>query len=79
MAASKSTVFAANLNSAELSSDGGDQWSPVKLPETLDQISALAVDDAGGLWVGGRQGVYISDDKGGHVADDQEPVSSRRE
>jgi photosystem II stability/assembly factor-like uncharacterized protein len=64
VAASKSTVLAANLNSAELSSDGGDQWSPVKLPETLDQVSALAVDDAGGLWVGGRQGIYVSDDKG---------------
>jgi photosystem II stability/assembly factor-like uncharacterized protein len=64
VAASKSTVLAANLNSAEFSSDGGDQWSPVKLPETLDQISALAVDGVGGLWVGGRQGIYVSDDKG---------------
>jgi photosystem II stability/assembly factor-like uncharacterized protein len=64
VAASKSTVLAANLNSAQVSSDGGEQWSSVKLPDTIDQISALAVDDAGGLWVGGRQGVYVSDDKG---------------
>lgn len=64
VAASKSTVLAANLNSAQVSSDGGEQWTSVKLPDTIDQISALAVDDAGGLWVGGRQGVYVSDDKG---------------
>jgi len=64
VAASKSTVLASNLNSASLSSDGGEQWSSIKLPDELDQVSALAVDDAGGLWVGGRQGIFVSDDKG---------------
>ncbi|NYF51828.1 WD40/YVTN/BNR-like repeat-containing protein [Tunturiibacter gelidoferens] len=64
VAARKSTVLASNLNSAVLSLDGGQQWTPIKLPETLDQLSAMAVDDAGGLWVGGRQGIYVSDDKG---------------
>ena len=64
VAAKKSTVLAANLNSAVLSLDGGQQWTPIKLPETLDQLSAMAVDDAGGLWVGGRQGIFVSDDKG---------------
>ncbi len=64
MAARSSTVLAASLNSAVVSSDGGEQWTAVKLPETLDQISAMAVDDAGGLWVGGRQGIFVSDDKG---------------
>jgi len=64
VAASKSTVLAASLNSASVSSDGGEQWTPVKLPEAIDQVSALAVDDAGGLWVGGRQGIFVSDDKG---------------
>ncbi|MBB5315373.1 WD40/YVTN/BNR-like repeat-containing protein [Tunturibacter empetritectus] len=64
VAARRSTVLASNLNSAVLSLDGGQQWTPIKLPETLDQLSAMAVDDAGGLWVGGRQGIYVSDDKG---------------
>jgi ligand-binding sensor domain-containing protein len=47
-----------------LSLDGGQQWASIKLPETLDQISAMTVDDAGGLWIGGRQGIFVSDDKG---------------
>ena len=47
-----------------LSSDGGQTWAPVKLPETLTQVAAVAVDDAGGLWVGGREGVFVSEDKG---------------
>jgi photosystem II stability/assembly factor-like uncharacterized protein len=64
VAARKSTVLASNLNSAVLSLDGGQQWTPIKLPETVDQLSAMAVDDAGGLWVGGRQGIFVSDDKG---------------
>jgi photosystem II stability/assembly factor-like uncharacterized protein len=64
VAARKATVLASNLNAAVLSLDGGQQWTPIKLPETLDQISAMAVDDAGGLWVGGRQGIFVSDDKG---------------
>jgi photosystem II stability/assembly factor-like uncharacterized protein len=64
VAARNATVLASNLNSAVLSLDGGQQWTPIKLPETLDQISAMAVDDAGGLWVGGRQGIFVSDDKG---------------
>jgi photosystem II stability/assembly factor-like uncharacterized protein len=64
VAASKGTILAASLNYALLSSDGGAQWTTVKLPENLDQISTLAVDDAGGLWMGGRQGVFVSDDKG---------------
>jgi photosystem II stability/assembly factor-like uncharacterized protein len=64
VAARKSTVFAANLSSAVLSLDGGQQWMPITLPATLDQISAIAVDGSDGLWVGGRQGIYVSDDKG---------------
>ena len=60
----KSWVAAATLNSAMLSSDGGQRWSPVKLPEKLEQLAAVAVDDSGGLWFGGREGVFISEDRG---------------
>jgi photosystem II stability/assembly factor-like uncharacterized protein len=60
----KSWVAAATLNSAMLSSDGGQRWAPVKLPESLEQLAAVAVDDSGGLWVGGREGIFVSEDRG---------------
>ena len=60
----KSWVAAATLNTAMLSSDGGQRWSPVKLPENLEQLAAVAVDDSGGVWVGGREGIFVSEDRG---------------
>jgi photosystem II stability/assembly factor-like uncharacterized protein len=64
VAAAKSWVLAATLRSAVLSSDGGEKWEPVTLPATLAQLAAVAVDDAGGLWVAGREGVFVSQDRG---------------
>jgi photosystem II stability/assembly factor-like uncharacterized protein len=64
VAAAKSWVLAATLRSAVLSSDGGEKWEPVTLPATLEQLAAVAVDDAGGLWVAGREGVFVSQDRG---------------
>jgi photosystem II stability/assembly factor-like uncharacterized protein len=64
VASAKTWVLAATLRSAVLSSDGGQRWAPVTLPETLTQLAAIAVDDAGGLWVGGREGIFISQDRG---------------
>jgi photosystem II stability/assembly factor-like uncharacterized protein len=64
VAAAKSWVLAATLKSAMLSSDGGEQWEPVRLPVTMEQVAAVAVDDAGGLWVAGREGVMVSQDRG---------------
>jgi photosystem II stability/assembly factor-like uncharacterized protein len=64
IASAKTWVLAATLRSAVLSSDGGQRWAPVKLPETLTQLAAVAVDDAGGLWAGGREGVFVSQDRG---------------
>jgi hypothetical protein len=64
VAAAKSTVMAATLKTAVFSSDGGRTWTTVRLPETLEQVSAVAVDGSGGLWVGGPQGVYFSVDGG---------------
>jgi len=64
VAAAKSWVLAATLKSAMLSSDGGERWEPVRLPVTMEQLAAVAVDDAGGLWVGGRQGILVSQDRG---------------
>jgi photosystem II stability/assembly factor-like uncharacterized protein len=64
VAAAKSWVIAATLRSAMLSSDGGQRWSSLRLPEPLEQVAAVAVDDMGGLWVAGREGVFISEDRG---------------
>jgi photosystem II stability/assembly factor-like uncharacterized protein len=64
VASAKSWVLAATLRSAVLSSDGGQRWAPVSLPEMLTQLAAIAVDDGGGLWVGGREGIYVSQDRG---------------
>jgi photosystem II stability/assembly factor-like uncharacterized protein len=64
VASAKTWVLAATLRSAMLSSDGGERWAPVNLPETLTQLAAIAVDDAGGLWAGGREGVFVSQDRG---------------
>jgi len=64
VATAKSWVVAATLKSAMLSPDGGQRWEPVSLPETLEQLAAVGVDDEGGLWVGGREGVFFSEDTG---------------
>ena len=64
VATAKSWVLAATLRSAMLSADGGEQWEPVRLPVTMEQVAAVAVDDAGGLWVGGREGVMVSQNRG---------------
>jgi photosystem II stability/assembly factor-like uncharacterized protein len=63
-AAAKSMVVVATLKSVALSSDSGLTWASVKLPDTLEQVSAVAVDGSSGLWVGGPQGVYFSEDGG---------------
>ena len=64
VASAKSWVLAATLRSAVLSSDGGQRWEPVNLPEIPTQLAAIAVDDGGGLWLGGREGIFISQDRG---------------
>ncbi len=64
VATAKSWVLAATLKSAMISPDEGQRWEAVKLPETLDQLAAVAVDDAGDVWVGGRDGIFVSQDRG---------------
>jgi photosystem II stability/assembly factor-like uncharacterized protein len=64
IAASNSMVFAASLSTAALTTDGGQTWTAVKPPSELTQIASVAVDGFGGLWIGGREGVYLSEDKG---------------
>jgi photosystem II stability/assembly factor-like uncharacterized protein len=66
VAAAKTNVVAASLGAVEMSTDGGDTWQAVALPAKMTQVSALSVDGQGDVWVGDRDGVYISTDKGGH-------------
>ena len=64
MSAARMTVLVADLSSMMLSSDGGESWHEISPPAKVSQVSAVAVDDKGELWVGGREGVYLSSDKG---------------
>ncbi len=55
----------ASLDAMTVSVDGGKRsGSAVSLPASLTQVTAIAVDDQGELWVGGRQGVFVSTDGG---------------
>ncbi|WP_348268649.1 hypothetical protein P8936_05350 [Edaphobacter paludis] len=65
VAAARAMVAVASLNSVELTIDGGKKWQTVSLPAAVTQLAAVAVDGAGGLWIGGREGVFFSEDEGG--------------
>jgi photosystem II stability/assembly factor-like uncharacterized protein len=64
VAASKDTVVVASLNAMMMSTDGGSTWQAVALPPHVAQVSALSVDGQGELWIGDRNGVYVSADRG---------------
>lgn len=64
ISSAKSTILASSLSQASLSTDDGHTWTTVNPPSELTQITAVAVDGFGGLWMGGREGVYLSEDKG---------------
>jgi photosystem II stability/assembly factor-like uncharacterized protein len=64
IASSKSTLVASSLTTALLSTDDGHTWKTLTTPTELTQITAVAADSFGGLWVGGREGIYYSPDKG---------------
>lgn len=64
ISSSKSNILAASLSKVAFSADDGHTWAGVTPPSELTQITAVAVDGLGGLWIGGREGVYLSEDKG---------------
>jgi photosystem II stability/assembly factor-like uncharacterized protein len=64
VAASKAAVVVANLNAVRISTDGGNTWKAVALPPKVSQVSALSVDGEGEVWLGDRDGVYVSADQG---------------
>jgi photosystem II stability/assembly factor-like uncharacterized protein len=64
VAAARSMTAVADLNSVSLSMDNGRRWKTVNLPSVVKQLAAVAVDGDGGLWIGGREGVFFSEDEG---------------
>jgi photosystem II stability/assembly factor-like uncharacterized protein len=62
VASEKMTVVAANLGALAVSEDGGRTWRATTLPKPGMQITALAVDGRGTVWLGDRDGVYSSTD-----------------
>jgi photosystem II stability/assembly factor-like uncharacterized protein len=60
----KRVIVAGGLKSAMSSVDGGKTWAEMKLPEELTQVAAGAVDDTGAIWLGGREGIFVSTDDG---------------
>jgi photosystem II stability/assembly factor-like uncharacterized protein len=64
IASSGSTLVASSLTKTLISKDDGHTWKPLTTPSELTQITAVAADSFGGLWVGGREGIYHSTDQG---------------
>jgi photosystem II stability/assembly factor-like uncharacterized protein len=64
LAAAKSNVVAASLHSLAFSADAGKTWGAVLLPEGLTQVGAVSVEPSGTIWVGGREGVFVSKNGG---------------
>jgi photosystem II stability/assembly factor-like uncharacterized protein len=64
VASQGTTVVAASLYGLTVSGDGGKIWHAATLPKKQMQISALAVDAHGAIWLGDRDGIYSSADKG---------------
>lgn len=64
VATEKSVVLEAAFRQLAVSVDAGESWKPLSMPEMLTQIATITVDDAGNLWIGGREGLFYSDDKG---------------
>ena len=59
VAVAKTVVLVASLTGLARSTDGGQSWSNVAKPTELSQIAAIAVDDEGDLWAGGREGLFV--------------------
>jgi photosystem II stability/assembly factor-like uncharacterized protein len=59
-------VLAADVKRMQISLDDGKSWQAVAQPAQLKQVSGIALDRAGELWVAGGEGVWFSEDNGAH-------------
>ena len=57
-------VVVADMKTITISVDSGLSFRQVAAPTGLSLIAALTIDDAGRVWLGGREGVYLSEDRG---------------
>ncbi len=58
------TMVAARADSVVISSDAGKSWWPMGLPTMLTRIHRVVFSPDGTLWLGAREGVYLSRDLG---------------
>ncbi|MGO9324550.1 MAG: WD40/YVTN/BNR-like repeat-containing protein [Terracidiphilus sp.] len=58
------TMVAARADSVVISRDAGKSWWPMGLPTMLTRIHRVAFSPDGTLWLGAREGVYLSRDLG---------------
>lgn len=58
------TMAAARADGVVLSKDEGQSWWPMGLPTMLTRIHRVAFSPDGTLWLGAREGVYLSRDLG---------------
>jgi photosystem II stability/assembly factor-like uncharacterized protein len=64
IAVSKARVAVASLHAMEMSPDAGKTWHALTLPEGGKQLTALAIDGNGTLWIADRDAVYYSANQG---------------
>ncbi len=64
MASARSEIVAAGLRTIKLSKDAGQSWKSITPPAELSQLTTVAVDGDGGIWAGGREGIFLSADDG---------------
>ncbi|SEC53905.1 WD40/YVTN/BNR-like repeat-containing protein [Terriglobus roseus] len=57
-------VAIGDLHKLALSVDKGMNFHEISAPTELTYITAVAVDDGGRIWVGGREGIWVSDNNG---------------
>ena len=58
------TMVAARADSVVISQDAGKSWWPMGLPTMLTRIHRVVFSPDGTLWLGAREGVYLSRDLG---------------
>jgi photosystem II stability/assembly factor-like uncharacterized protein len=64
VAAGQQSLLAGSLRGLALSADAGSNWAAVLPPPGLTQLSAVAIDGEGRIWIGGPEGVFYSTDHG---------------
>jgi photosystem II stability/assembly factor-like uncharacterized protein len=64
VAAHGAVMAAARPEGVIVSTDAGHIWMPIQIPTMLTRVRCVAFSEDGTLWLGGREGVYLSRNKG---------------